>query len=75
VRRKLTERIELPEGAEQLALDRTHDIVRACLLEPTERIIDSIALSCYLQGAYDAVRMVERRPEFMEELKQAGGGG
>jgi hypothetical protein len=70
VKRSLTQRIDLPANLVQQVALQTHDIVRACLIrEPFDKVIDAIALGCYLQGALDAVQLIDQRPDFPGQLK------
>lgn len=65
---KHTIRIKLPVQATDFALYRVRDIIRSCMWD--ENIIDSIALSCYLQGCMDVVQLIEERPEFVNEVSR-----
>lgn len=68
-RKPTTERIEFPEAMVDVAERRVDDLVRACMWEPN--ILRSIALSCYLQGLWDGVQVVEHRPTLHAELAVA----
>jgi hypothetical protein len=66
--KKHTVRVELPQSLVQDAQWRIDDIIRACMWE--ENIIESIALSCYLQGCNDTLQLIEQRPEFVAEYQR-----
>lgn len=72
-RKRLTERIDLPEDMVRMIELRTNDLVRACMWEPN--IIKSIALSCYQQGAMDTMQLIQQRPGFVSEWLAVAGGG
>jgi hypothetical protein len=68
-RREATRSIRLPQEMTEFAYEQVRDIVRACMWE--ENIIKAIAISCYLQGARDALQIPTHRPTFLDELAAA----
>lgn len=52
----------------EFAKHRLHEIVLCSMYQPN--IVESIALSCYLQGCNDVLQLIEQRPDFMDQYRQ-----
>ena len=66
-----TTRVEIPQSIVADAQHRVTDIIRACMWDTN--IIESIALSCYLQGCQDTMALIDQRPEFLAAYRQIAG--
>jgi len=63
-----TERITIPHEQAQMVLRRCDGLLRACVWD--ENVLNSLILSCYLQGLQDGVQVVAHHPEVLEWFRE-----
>lgn len=61
-----TERIEIPVTTADVVMNRLRPVFRACVYD--DNVLRAVMLSCYLQGAQDALYIAERHPELLADL-------